>query len=294
MKVSIITVCLNAEKYIEETMKSVLGQTYKDIEYIIIDGMSTDNTLNIIERYKHLFGDRLTVISEKDNGLYDAMNKGINYATGEIIGIINSDDWYELDAIEQIINVYKNNKDAVIYGAVAIRRETGISKISISDYKEIQNIMMNHTGVFIPKSIYRKFGTFDIDYRISSDYDLIARLFNNKVPFKCISKVIANFREGGLSMKQKKLCDQETLVLKKKNGYEANEFIIDPKINSSSRFFMDKLISKINKLKDKNIYIYGSGTHTKCLLEYICPKIGINIKGIIDRNINEKDCYWNK
>ncbi len=101
LKVSVITVVFNGAGTIEQTIKSVLGQTYKNIEYIIIDGDSTDGTQEIVEKY----GESIACfVSEKDNGLYDAMNKGISYATGDIIGIINSDDYYAVDAVEHVVN----------------------------------------------------------------------------------------------------------------------------------------------------------------------------------------------
>ncbi len=101
-KISIITPCLNSEKTIRDTMESVLHQTYKNIEYIIVDGGSEDRTLEIIHEYEHLFNGRLKYISEKDNGIYDAMNKGIRQSKGKLIGIIGSDDYYETDAVEKV------------------------------------------------------------------------------------------------------------------------------------------------------------------------------------------------
>ena len=107
---TIITPCFNSEKTIEKTLQSVLNQTYQNFEYIIIDGGSTDDTLSIIESYKEKFAEKLTVVSEKDNGIYDAMNKGIQLAKGELVGIVNSDDFYETDALENIVNEYQNEK----------------------------------------------------------------------------------------------------------------------------------------------------------------------------------------
>ncbi len=112
--VSIITVCLNSEKTIEQTIQSVINQTYPNIEYIIIDGKSTDRTLEIIDKYK---GKISILVSESDEGIYDAMNKGLKLATGELIGIINSDDWYESDAVETIVNSFLADRNVqVIYG----------------------------------------------------------------------------------------------------------------------------------------------------------------------------------
>ena len=110
MKVSIITACFNSEKTIKTTIESVLHQTYSNIEYIIIDGKSSDSTIEIVKEYMPLFRGRLRYISEKDNGIYDAMNKGIRLSKGDVIGIINSDDFYELDAVENIIKYMNSEK----------------------------------------------------------------------------------------------------------------------------------------------------------------------------------------
>ena len=114
--VSIITVCYNSEKTIYQTMDSVLKQTYSNIEYIIIDGASTDGTLAIIKEFGQRFGARMRYVSEPDHGIYDAMNKGISMAGGDIIGIINSDDYYEPDAVEKVIGAYSRGDCAVFYG----------------------------------------------------------------------------------------------------------------------------------------------------------------------------------
>ncbi|MDO4190908.1 MAG: glycosyltransferase, partial [Bacteroidales bacterium] len=118
--VSIITVCFNAEKTIEQTIQSVINQTYSNIEYIIIDGKSTDSTLNIVSKYKDNIA---TIISEPDNGIYDAMNKGIKLSSGELIGIINADDWYEKDAVKIMVNKYlstENKDNSLYYGMIRI------------------------------------------------------------------------------------------------------------------------------------------------------------------------------
>ena len=109
MKISIITVCLNSEKTIERTLKSVLAQSYKDYEYIIVDGASKDSTIDIVRKYEPLFEGRMKLKSEPDKGIYNAMNKGVHRSEGNIIAIVNSDDWLEKDALETIYDCYKNN-----------------------------------------------------------------------------------------------------------------------------------------------------------------------------------------
>lgn len=288
MKVSIITVCLNSEKHIEQTIKSVLNQTYKEIEYIIVDGMSTDNTLNIIQKYKPLFNGRLKVISEKDSGIYDAMNKGIKISTGDIIGIINSDDWYEVDAIENVMKQYILDCNSVIYGVVPFWKDNLITNITVTSYKEPFNRPIPHPSVFIPRNVYKKNGVYDINYKILADQELLLRLYKNNVSFKFIPKVLANFRLGGTSSLFKKLCNEERSRILKKYNFNC-EMKLDPDKNYEIAYLWKKTFDKIEKYN--NIYIYGIGKHTEKLLEYMPKKIKDNVKGLIDNNNNNNKVY---
>lgn len=117
-KFSIITVCFNSEETIERTIISVLSQSYQNFEYIIVDGASTDGTLGIVEKYVEKYPDKIKLISEKDDGIYDAMNKGIRVASGDLIGIVNSDDYYETDALENISETYDGEKYEIVYGII--------------------------------------------------------------------------------------------------------------------------------------------------------------------------------
>lgn len=196
--VSIITPCLNSEKYIEQTILSVINQTYLPIEYIIIDGGSTDGTLDIIKKYQ----DKISqIISEKDEGIYDAMNKGIKRTNGEIIGIVNSDDWYKKNAIEKIVQEYlSHNKLGVIHGNMNIWKNNKI--IGIKKPNLNINAKTNfawHPTCFVPKKIYDNYGLFDTKYKIASDIDFLLRLKNNRINFYYIPEVITNYRLGGAS-----------------------------------------------------------------------------------------------
>ena len=194
--VSIITVCLNSEKTIEQTIQSVINQTYSNIEYIIIDGKSTDRTLEIIDKYK----DKISIfVSEKDKGIYDAMNKGLKLATGELIGIINSDDWYELDAVEIIVNTFMEDKNAqIFYGNInAYNKDKFLRTRFRSSLKELHTRMaIPHPSVFITSGAYKKYG-FNTEYKIGADRDLMLKLYSKNYKFKYINKIIANFRLGG-------------------------------------------------------------------------------------------------
>jgi glycosyltransferase involved in cell wall biosynthesis len=198
MKVSIITVCRNSEKTIERTILSVLNQTYQDIEYIIIDGKSTDNTLKIVGKYKN----SIKLISEKDNGIYDAMNKGIKMAEGDIIGILNSDDWYEKDAIEKVVKKYDKEygKYQVIYGGVKIWKDDKMVKLCWNSAENLQNDCIQHPAMFVTRETYRVFGTFLTKYKLAADYELQLRYWNSeKVLFVPIYDMITNFSLGGAS-----------------------------------------------------------------------------------------------
>jgi glycosyltransferase involved in cell wall biosynthesis len=197
--VSIVTASFNSARTIARTLDSVLAQTYRNIEVIVIDGGSTDSTVSIIESFVQKFDGRLKWISEQDKGMYDAMNKGIERSTGELIGILNSDDWYEPDAVETMVKVYSIEQSSVLYGIlryVDAERETMLYRMHHDSLKEG---MITHPTCFVPRSLYKKYGMFDLKYRLSSDYDLMLRFQSNGVTFVPVDRIIANFSAGGLS-----------------------------------------------------------------------------------------------
>lgn len=197
LKVSIITVSLNSANTIEQTILSVLNQSYQNIEYIIVDGMSMDGTVEIIQKYEDRWD---CFIHEKDEGLYDAMNKGIAHASGDIVGIINSDDWYEENAVEKVVECFRETDAEVAYGRMRVLKNEEV--IGISPQEEMRLIWTNgfpHPAVFVKRSIYKEYGCYDTDYRIVADYDLGLRLYTAGVRFGYIDAILANFRRGGLS-----------------------------------------------------------------------------------------------
>lgn len=203
MKVSIITACYNSEKTIKKTIKSILDQDYEDIEYILIDGKSSDSTVSIANHYKNSIK---TIISEPDNGIYDALNKGINLATGEIIGLLHADDFYPNNCIiSEVVRVF-NSGDHIqlVYGDICFVNRFGKKKRHYSGKKfNFQfGIMPPHPSVFIKKECYKKFGLFDTQYHISSDYDLLFKLIvHYKIPIKYSKNIIVYMKIGGLSNK---------------------------------------------------------------------------------------------
>lgn len=200
IKVTIITVCFNSEKTIRRTMESVLCQTYKDIEYIVVDGASTDATMDIVKEYEKQFEGKMQYISEKDNGIYDAMNKGIHKATGRLIGILNSDDYYETTAVESMVHALTNRKYEILYGftrTVQAGKEVCISRYS---HELLNEQMIAHPSCFVTKSVYDDFGGFDLQYPCVADYDFMLRMFRiSDIHFKPVDRLIANFSVGGIS-----------------------------------------------------------------------------------------------
>jgi len=208
--VSIITIVYNGEKYIEKTILSVLGQTYKNIEYIIIDGGSQDQTVSLIEKY----ADRITYWeSEKDKGISNAFNKGIKKATGSIIGLINADDWYEINAVETAIKNITTHD--ILYGDLTYWQHNKMLYVQKADHALLNlEMSINHPTVFIKKRCYDLFGLFDETLYCAMDYELLVRFKANGCTFRYIPKRMANMRLEGLSDKQWYTGCKETLSIK--------------------------------------------------------------------------------
>lgn len=202
MLVSIITVCYNSEHTIRKAIESVLGQTYPEIEYIIVDGLSKDNTLDVAREYEEKFREKgyiYRIISEKDNGIYDAMNKGIRAASGEIVGMINSDDWYEPIAVETAVTAYREEPYDLFYADLNLIKENGMVIVKHSKLDRFPSTRhWNHPTTFIPKRVYEEVGYYRCQ-TMYDDYDMILRIrgAGKKVVIKNV--ILANFRTGGVS-----------------------------------------------------------------------------------------------
>jgi glycosyltransferase involved in cell wall biosynthesis len=210
--VSIITIVFNGEKHLQQTIESVLGQTYPNVEYIIIDGGSTDNTVSIINKYSsHL----VYWISEKDKGISDAFNKGISKATGDIIGLINADDWYENDTVEKVVTAMKDHD--VAYGNVVYWKNNKKEMVTYGRHDYLINEMtVNHPTVFVKRDCYKRFGYFDKAYKFAMDYDFLLRLKINNCSFTYLPSVFSNMRWDGVSDKQWYKASKEALQIKNK------------------------------------------------------------------------------
>jgi glycosyltransferase involved in cell wall biosynthesis len=210
MKLTVITVCWNSEQTIRDTLESVLNQTYNNIEHIIIDGDSTDNTLNIAKEYLSLYsllGKKLYIYSEKDNGIYDAINKGIKKSTGKIISILNSDDFYtNKNVVEKIISVFVNIKPQIIYGnliGVNWKNNKKIREWTSKPYSSnlfIKSWTPAHPTFFTFKSNYEKFGLYRTDLKIASDVDLMLRFLEiHRLDSYHLDETLVTMRIGGAS-----------------------------------------------------------------------------------------------
>ena len=210
MKVSIITISYNSEKTIERTLHSVLKQTYKNYEYIVVDGASKDKTLDLVKEYEPLFEGRMKWESEPDKGIYDAMNKGIERSTGTLIGIVNSDDWLEPDAIEQIVKLAEktvNFEDCIFGGSIKFHYSNGDIQVYETNEKRFNAGMKRrsfnhgayHPAMFVGKDVYEKIGLFDTKFKICADLDFVSRCYESGVRFILTKAIISNMSDGGES-----------------------------------------------------------------------------------------------
>jgi len=204
-KVSIITVCYNSAKTIEDTIQSVINQTYPNIEYIIVDGLSNDNTLEVVEKYTTQIS---KIVSENDNGLYDAINKGIELATGDIIAILNSDDFYVdnkviVDVVSKMIEEESDTLYADLYYVDAIDTNKVVRNWVSGKYADglfFKGWMPPHPTFFVKKEVYNKYGKFNLELKSAADYELMLRFIHkNKCSVSYLPRTVVRMRIGGVS-----------------------------------------------------------------------------------------------
>lgn len=233
MRISIITVCFNSASTLETTIISVASQTYKNIEYIIVDGNSNDNTLEIIKEYENVI---TKWISEPDQGLYDAMNKGIKMATGEVICFINSDDLFcDNKAIESVMNIFLDNPmlDSVyadLYYVSQKNTDIIVRRWIAGEQKKFKyGWHPVHPTLFIKKKIYSKYGLFNLDYELAADFEIMLRfLEKHKISTHYLRKVLVKMRLGGITNKNfKNIYKQniECLEAFKNNSIKVNSLL---------------------------------------------------------------------
>lgn len=227
LKVTMITITYNSADTIEKTITSVLEQKYPDLEYIIVDGGSTDDTLKIVRKYQK----RITkLISEKDKGISDAFNKGIQQATGDVIGIINSDDALYEGTLVKVSEQFEKHKDLdVLYGNTMLTDKDMID-IHIArpdtDLKKLRySFSIWHPSVFVAKKTYLKYGLFSCDYKYAMDYELLSRIYFGGGRFQYIDECLSYFRDGGVSQRRYDRTLKEHKKIAKRNG--CSEWLID-------------------------------------------------------------------
>ncbi len=235
MKISIITVTYNSSKTLKDTLESVLKQTYTNYEHIIVDGLSKDNTMQIVKEYETKYNGKLRYISEKDSGLYDAMNKGIKMATGDIIGILNSDDIYAHEnVLQKIVEKFEETNCDGTYASLIFMDEETMSKpkrIWNSPKGKLENGWHPaHPTLYLKKEVYDKVGLFNLNYRIAADYDFMIRVMKEKIiKLNYIDDYIIYMRSGGTSTAgikgYIKNLKEANLVLK--NNYIKHPYIVN-------------------------------------------------------------------
>lgn len=254
---SIITVCYNSEETLRRTIQSVYSQKHSNIEYIIIDGNSSDNTLEIVKEYESKFENKLKWISEDDEGIYDAMNKGIEKANGEIIGIINSDDWYMKDALETVYKYYLMYPEAdVFYGN--IYKTLDGDKLLGEGYicfSELSSLRLNHPAMFVKKDTYNIVGKYRQKFNIGADRDFVIRALKNDITFVKINKVISNFSLEGISNDYSKLEILRDRINEEKKILDENSigFVVKYKI-LFKKFITSFINYFITTLFGENVY----------------------------------------
>jgi glycosyltransferase involved in cell wall biosynthesis len=245
MKVSVITVCFNIAQTIEDTIKSVLGQNYKDIEYLVVDGGSTDGTLDIINAYRNKIN---KVISEPDNGIYDAMNKGLKLSTGDIIATLNGDDVYaDQTTVSQIAELIQNYDLDAAYGDLVYVNKNDTSKVvrfwKAGEYKNgafRYGWVSPHPTFFCRKSIFERLGYFNDTLQIAGDFELMLRFIEkHRIKLGYLPKVIVKMRKAGKA---------NVLVGMVRGNREIIESFRLNGIRLSPWFFVCKPIIKISQL----------------------------------------------
>lgn len=235
MKISIVTVVYNSANVIKSAIDSVLNQTYANIEYIIIDGKSTDGTVEIIQSY----GDKISkFVSESDSGIYDAMNKGLNLATGDVVGILNSDDFYiSNDVILRVVDVFKEHQVESMFADLVYVRPENLEKVvryydssHFSPVKFAYGWMPAHPTFFCKREVYERYGYFKTGYKIAADYELLVRfLAKYQVSYYYLQESIIKMRIGGVStqnLKSNFILNKEILKACLENGIYSNWFMV--------------------------------------------------------------------
>ena len=239
MKISLITVTYNSGKTLACTLESVLSQSYPNVEYILVDGASKDDTVSIIKEYEPKFDGRMKWISEPDKGLYDAMNKGIRMASGDVIGILNSDDFFTSnDVLKQVTNAFEANKELdAVYGDVHFVHPDNLDKcVRYYSSKIFKRGLMKigfmpaHPSFYLKKERFEQYGVYKTDYKIAADFEFLLRvIYKNNIRTQYLPMDMVTMRTGGAStsgLESHKRIMKEHLRAFRENGLRNNVFML--------------------------------------------------------------------
>jgi glycosyltransferase involved in cell wall biosynthesis len=261
--ITVVTVVFNGEAHLQQAMQSVVNQPYDHIEYIVIDGGSTDGTIDIIRQYENRLA---SWSSEPDQGIYDAMNKGIAKASGEFIGFLNADDWYEPGIIPEVAKqiTHSPSENRVIYFNYYWWDEELSSETRTPrqcDLKYWKGMSILHQTMFVQTSVYKQLGPYSQEYRFASDYDYFVRMINAGVRFEKIDRYGVNFRKGGTSTKyMNKSISEVSGIVRKYFGAASKEYVLFlltnrlPSMLGNLGNFFNKVIGKKNTLKLRKLW----------------------------------------
>lgn len=249
-KITIVTITYNSEKTIERTIQSVIAQNYCNLEYWIIDGTSKDRTMEIVDRYAHQYS-FVKYSSEPDKGISDAFNKGIIKATGELVGLINSDDQLAEGALFAVNRTYSATKADVIYGNTIVNDvANGLCILKhAGDPEQLKYEMpFIHQSCFIKKSVYEECGYYSDEYKICMDFDMLARIFNRGYSFANTNEVLSIFQYGGTSCEHPIKTINEDMKIAAKNGLSAVEVV---------KYKLKHIPVNIAKILLSKLYLWG-------------------------------------
>ena len=238
MRLSIITATYNSERTLRDTMESILNQTFQDFEYIIVDGASKDATLDIIREYEPRFQGKMRYLSEPDKGIYDAMNKGFAMATGDVIGILNSDDFFTSeDVLQAVVDGFAGEYVDAVYADIHFVGTDDLTKcVRYYSSSVFRPWMMRfgmipaHPSFYCRKAVYDQYGSFDTTYRIAADFEILLRLiFIHRIRTRYVKKDFVTMRLGGASTTgygSWSLIMKEHLQIMKRHGVVTNRFLL--------------------------------------------------------------------
>ncbi len=297
MRISIITVCFNSEAAIERAIQSVIAQKYDELEYIVIDGNSSDGTCEIIRKYEPYIS---YWISEPDQGIYDAMNKGIAVATGQVIAFLNSDDWYQENTLCLVRRYFENNDVDLVSGNIyfyengEVTTEDIVRPATMDDCFE--EIGMPHPALFARADLFRKHGVFDLKYKIAADYDWMLRVCLGGARVLWVDDYFTYFSCGGMSTAGKYQAAVEQMksafshMERTDRGYlqERLEAYYKQKLHLARRNIhyiqnMDHLGARLNALYPRGgrFYIWGTGKRGRQCLELL-DIAEVSVAGFLD------------